>query len=403
MARCSGHRFEPFSSIVNDTLDLLWQSGGMKVRTRLVLLVCAVLAWFAQASDTQAPSSHKTQNVILVMMDGMRWQEVFNGADAKLMKRRGPKQPGDADDLRAQTEKDFGRSTAEERRSALMPFLWGTVAKQGEIFGNRKLQSDSHVTNGLNFSFPGYAETLNGFVDARINSNEYGPNPDQTIFEWLNAKPGFAGKVAAFGAWDTFNDIFNKSRCGYDVNAGWDSFAAIPVSAELAAINERKAKGERVWASEPFDDMPFGTAMEYIKAEKPRVLFLGLGEPDEWAHKHAYARYLNSAHADDRYIELLWGLVQSLPEYSGKTTLIILPDHGRGNGGKWNDHGKKIAESRETWMAFIGPDTPARGERSHVQAVTESQIAATIAALLGEDYHAAVPKSAEPIPDVLGK
>jgi hypothetical protein len=133
------------------------------------------------------------------------------------------------------------------------------------------------------------------------------------------------------------------------------------------------------------------------------VLFLGLGEPDEWAHKHAYARYLNSAHADDSYIGQLWQLVQSLPEYRGKTTLIIVPDHGRGHGGKWNDHGQKIPESRETWMAFIGPDTAGSGERSHIHAVTESQIAATLAALLGEDYHAAVPKSGEPIADVLEK
>lgn len=85
MARCSRPRLERFRSIVNDTLNLLWQSGGMKVRTRFVLVVCAVLAWCAQASNAQFPSSHKTQNVILVMMDGMRWQEVFNGADAKLL------------------------------------------------------------------------------------------------------------------------------------------------------------------------------------------------------------------------------------------------------------------------------------------------------------------------------
>ena len=403
MARYSRPSLESFRSIVNDTLNLLWQSGGMKVPTKFSLVVCAVLAWGAQAWEAQPPSTHKTQNVILVMIDGMRWQEVFNGADAKLIKNPGPRQPGDADDLRAQTEKDFWRSTAEERRSALMPFLWGTVAKQGQIFGNRKLESDAHVTNGLNFSYPGYAETLNGFVDAKINSNEYGPNPDQTVFEWLNAKPEFTGKVAAFGAWDTFNDIFNKARCGFNVNAGWDTFTAIPASAELAAINERKSRGERVWAGEPFDEMPFGTATEYIKAEKPRVLFLGLGEPDEWAHKHAYARYLNSAHVDDSYTGQLWRLVQSFPEYSGKTTLIILPDHGRGNGRKWNDHGQKIAESRETWMAFIGPDTPAGGERSRIHAVTERQIAATLAALLGEDYHAAVAKSGEPIADVLGK
>jgi len=40
-----------------------------------------------------------------------------------------------------------------------------------------------------------------------------------TVFEWLNQKPAFHGHVAAFGAWDDFNGIFNKKRCGFPVNA----------------------------------------------------------------------------------------------------------------------------------------------------------------------------------------
>jgi len=374
----------------------------MNSRSKLLLIVSAVFVYAALLSSAQIPDN-KTQNVIVVMMDGSRWQEVFRGADARLIKEPRPKQPGDPENLLEQTQKDYLHPSTVKRRSALMPFLWGTIAVQGQIFGNRKLKSDSHVTNQFNFSYPGYAETLNGFADDRINSNEYGPNPDQTVFAWLNAKPEFAGKVAAFGAWQTFNDIFDKAHCGFDVNAGWDPFTAIPVSAGLAAINERKLNGEHVWPSEPFDDMAFGTAMEYIKARKPRVLFLGLGEPDEWAHKKAYARYLNSLHLDDSYIAQIWQLVQSMPEYKDKTTLIVLPDHGRGEGDEWNDHGQQIPESRETWMAFIGPDTAPLGERSHSHAVTESQVAATLAALLGQNYRAAVPKSAEPIADILRK
>jgi hypothetical protein len=92
-----------------------------------------------------------------------------------------------------------------------------------------------------------------------------------------------------------------------------------------------------------------------------------------------------------------------MPEYRDKTALIVLPDHGRGNGAEWIDHGQKIPESMQTWMAFLGPDTPALGERRQSQPVTESQIAATLAVLLGEDYRAAVPKAGAPIADVLGK
>jgi hypothetical protein len=53
-------------------------------------------------------------------------------------------------------------------------------------------------------------------------------------------------------------------------------------------------------------------------------------------------------------------------------------------------------------MAFLGPDTPALGERRRGPVVTESEVAATLAALLGEDYRAAVPQAGAPIADVLG-
>jgi hypothetical protein len=42
------------------------------------------------------------------------------------------------------------------------------------------------------------------------------------------------------------------------------------------------------------------------------------------------------------------------------------------------------------------------GERENVTPVTQSQLAATVAALLGEDYCAAVPQAGKPIADAVG-
>jgi hypothetical protein len=351
----------------------------------------------------QAPAAHKTENVIVVMIDGMRWQEVFGGADAELLKTPGPEALDAPKERAAHAQQLYWRASPAERRQALMPFLWSTVAAEGQIFGNRALGSDSHVTNGLNFSYPGYSETLTGIADPRVHSNDNLPNPNATVFEWLNARPAFAGKVAAFGAWDVFNGIFNRERCGFPVNAGYEPFTAIPATPELKLLNELKAETVRIWPDEAFDPIPFHTAVEYLKSSKPRLLFIGLGETDDWAHSGSYPEYLNAAHLGDSYLRQIWELVQSMPEYRGKTTLIVLPDHGRGIGADWTSHGEKIPESKETWMAFLGPDTAALGERKQVGPVTESQIAATIAALLGEDYHAAVPKSDAPILEVLRK
>jgi len=376
----------------------------MRIKKVVEVLFCgAGLAAMSALVAAQAPAAHKTQNVIVVMMDGMRWQEVFHGADAELIKASGPDVLGDSKERAANAQKLYGRDSAAERRAALMPFLWSVMAAQGQVFGNRDLGSDAHVTNGLNFSYPGYSETLTGFVDPRVDSNDNIPNRNVTVFEWLNAKPEFTGKVAAFGAWEVFNGIFNRERCGFVVNAGYDPLTAIPATPELALLNTLKAETVRFWLDEPFDPLPFHTAVAYLRAEKPRLLFVGLGETDDWAHAGSYPEYLNAAHLGDSYLKQLWDLVQSIPEYRGTTTLIVLPDHGRGTGAKWTSHGKDIPESKQTWMAFLGPDTAALGERQHADSVTESQIAATVAALLGEDYRASVPKAGPAIGDVLGK
>jgi hypothetical protein len=122
-----------------------------------------------------------------------------------------------------------------------------------------------------------------------------------------------------------------------------------------------------------------------------------LGETDEWAHERRYDLYLDSAWRNDRFIGQLWDTAQSLPEYAGRTALVLATDHGRGSGAKdWTSHGRKVPAADRIWMAVMGPGIPPLGLRSSVT-VTQAQIAATIAALLGEDYAAAQPKAAPPL------
>ena len=91
-----------------------------------------------------------------------------------------------------------------------------------------------------------------------------------------------------------------------------------------------------------------------------------------------------------------------VPAYRGTTTFIITTDHGRGSGlTDWKEHGIEQKGSENVWIAVIGPDTPALGERARVEPVAQAQIAATVAAFMGRDYRAAVPKAAPPLADVL--
>lgn len=369
----------------------------MHLSWRSVFLCLALLTAGGSALNAQVPARHKTQHIIFVMTDGFRWQEMFEGAEASLMN----KQNGKVKDAAA-LKKAYWRQNVEERREALMPFVWEVMAKQGQLFGNRDKGSDAFVTNGMFFSYPGYNETLCGYPDPRIHSNDKVPNPNVTVLEWLKNRPSFQGEIGVFGAWDVIASVFNPERSKLTANAGWDAFTMVPSTAKLDLVNSLKAETPRVWDDEPFDAIPFYTAVEYLKEKKPRILYLSLGETDDWAHGGQYVEYLDSAHRVDAYLKQLWELAQSLPEYHGNTTLIFSPDHGRGKSPhKWKDHGHQIPGSKYIWMVFLGPDTPPLGERSKVPAVTQNQIAATLAAFLGEDYTADVPKAGKPIVDVL--
>jgi arylsulfatase A-like enzyme len=133
------------------------------------------------------------------------------------------------------------------------------------------------------------------------------------------------------------------------------------------------------------------------------VLFVGYGETDNWAHQGRYDLVLESAQRMDGFVKELWETMQAMPEYHDSTTFIITTDHGRGSGPvEWKEHGVEEKGSGNIWIAVLGPDTPPLGERKHTAAVTQSQIAATVAAFVGKDYRKAVPAAAPPLADVLG-
>lgn len=370
--------------------------------SRRTLLVFCALALLNSSAPlrAQSPSPRKTEHVIFVMTDGLRWQELFRGADASIMNKEFGKLENENDVVALR--KLYWRDSLEERRAALMPFLWNVVAKQGQLYGNRDKGSSAVVTNGRFFSYPGYSETLCGFADPRIDSNDNIPNPNVTVLEWLKNRPSFSGDIGVFGAWNVISSIVNAQRSGITSNSGYDPFTPFPMTLEIRLLNSLKAQLPRVWDEEPFDAIPFETALEYLKQRKPRILYLSLGETDDWAHESNYAQYLDAAHRADDFLHILWETVQSMPEYRGNTTLIFSPDHGRGDTPRdWKSHGEKVPASQYIFMAFLGPDTPALGERSDIPQVTQSQIAATLAAFLGEDYHAAVSKSGLPVLDAL--
>lgn len=361
----------------------------VKAAVRLALVVALV-----PATAAPEPAPRRTRNVLVVTLDGLRWQELFGGFQAEL----NTKEEGGVRDPGALARR-FDRPDAGARREALLPFFWGTVAREGQVLGDPSRGSRVRVTNGLWFSYPGYSEMLAGFADPRVDSNDKRENPNLTVLEWLARQPGFEGRVAAFGSWDVLPFIVAASRSGLAVNG------------DGAAVRDAKTERERLlndltedlpvyWGGVRFDAPTVHGAIEHLRSARPRVLYVMLGETDEWAHDRRYDLYLDSAARSDRMVRRLWEAAQAIPEYRGTTALVLTTDHGRGDSPRdWTEHGQKVPAAERIWMAVMGPDTPARGARAGSSA-TQSQLAATVAALLGLDYRAVAPAAAPPLEDL---
>jgi Metalloenzyme superfamily len=375
----------------------------MLIRTALLrnlplAALLGLLLTLAPPARAQAASPLKTRNVVLIVSDGLRWQEVFTGADPLLLNEKN----GGIWDKEQDLRREFWRADATERRRALLPFLWSTVATHGQIFGNQTRGSIARVTNGFAFSYPGYNEMLTGHADPRINSNEFGPNPNISVFEWLNSLPDLHGQVGVYATWATFKDIFNVGRSHLPLQVGWDPPYHGALTPRQALLNELYRTTTRLDDEDVYDAFLQIPLIDSFATQQPHVLFVGYGETDNWGHAGRYDLLLHSAHTFDQFVEQLWNTLQRLPAYHDRTTFIITTDHGRGSGPvEWKEHGVEEKGSENIWIAVLGPDTPPLGERSQTAEVHQAQIAATIAALLGKDYRTAVPAAAAPIADVL--
>lgn len=363
---------------------------------RLMVLGLVLVAGLSQPLVAQdALKSTRGRNVIYITWDGFRWQEFFGGAQQLYIS----KDAGVADV--EETKKRFWREDETERREVLLPFVWTVMAKKGQIFGDASRNAPAKIANTMKFSYPGYSEMFVGYPDdERIKSNNKFPNPNVTVLEFLNRRPGIEGQVAAVATWDVFPSIINQERSSVYVHAGIAPIPGTGLTEQEKMLNEMIADTVVLWPNNQIDSITFQVATEYLKRKKPRVFYIGLGETDEWGHGRRYDRYLNAAQRADAFVKRTWELVQSLPEYKDNTSIVIGPDHGRGATVRdWTDHGAKIEGAEFVWSVVMGPDTPALGVRSDVE-TSLSQIAATLATLVGEDFNAASPKSARPLPDI---
>jgi hypothetical protein len=350
-----------------------------------VMLLAALQQGTPTALDHRTGINPSTSNVFIITIDGFRWQEIFNGADSVLINNA--HYTPDAETIKSM----YWANTAKERRERLLPFFWNVLAKKGQVYGNRSFDNKMNVANAYSISYPGYNEIFTGNTDVYISSNRKYDNPNINVLEYLDSKEDFHGKVAAFTSWDVFPYILNEKRNGLPVNSGYENSneASSPLQIMSNRVQQDAVHDKQATR---YDKLTFITAKEYIQQHQPRVVYIGFGETDEFAHDNRYDLYLQQANELDRLIAELWHWVQTTPGYKDNTSFIITTDHGRGKKpGKWASHGAWISGSSQTWLAVAGAGIEPLGEIKEDQQLYQVQLAQTIASLLGEEFKPGLP------------
>lgn len=335
---------------------------------------CLALACAARAERV-------TEQVILVTLDGVRIQEIFGGLDAAIAEHAAADEYSDI----ALARERYWRDTPRARREALMPGFWTRLAPMGVVYGNREAGSRVTVENGIKWSSPGYSEILTGRPRPEVVDNTLVRYPPVTVLEYVREALDLAfHEVAQFGSWDGFRMAAASRDEAFLMNGAYEALPPRFSSPEMDALVALRREIMGPWEESANDVLTLRLALGYLARHQPRLMWIGLGQSDDWAHADRYDRVLEYLHLADRLLLELWDTLQSMPAYRDRTTLVITTDHGRGvTGDDWAEHDASIPGSEDIWVAVIGPDTPDRGEVAPAPPIPQGAVAATILQFFG--------------------
>ena len=206
----------------------------------------------------------QTEYVFLVTGDGIRHQELFTGADLLLLKPENKKYSG-IEDL-GRIERSYGGTDARTRREKLFPFFWKHLAKEGVVLGNRSLGSEVTTSNPHRFSYPGYAEILNGQYVPEVTSNDAVFSPRETVLEYVRREFKRAPEeVAMFGSWKIFNWITMRREGAILCNAGYESMGEEHLNDRSRFFNRLQFDMRTPWDTVRHDVPTLELALEYIQ------------------------------------------------------------------------------------------------------------------------------------------
>jgi hypothetical protein len=336
----------------------------VRAATALALSLTAVVvsdcspAGAPPAAAPAAPAVPRaTDAVVLVTIDGVRWQEIFDGVDGALA--------GDA-----------GVGPAPR---ALLPNVYRLFFDEGTVLGDPWLRGGIAGSARRHMSMPGYVELATGAGTDCVD-NDCAPVLGETFADAVTAAAG--GSAAVFGSWSEIARAAaaHPERIFVQTGAA-PGEAGRPLGGGTAYLPDRTTAAE---------------ALAHLRRHRPRFLWVALGDTDEHAHAGDYRSYLGALQAADAFLGDLVTTLEGLGERGRRTAVFVTADHGRDPG--FRDHGGP--DSAAVWLLARGPGIPPRGATATGRPHALRDVTPTLRALLGLPARACA-ACGEPIAELL--
>lgn len=321
--------------------------------TPLLLSLSATLVAGPGAAQTTS------SRLVLITLDGVRWQDVV-----------GP-------------------------RAASLPNLARFVTDGGLLLGGDDQQV--RLQNQSTVSLPGYRELFTGRVDPRCNSNRCEPLEVETLFDHAALRDG--ARVAVIASWEGLRHATStRAIPPFLRSAGRRDPESPALARRVPSVQSLISEGDRVGPAPGHDHyrpdaFTAAIALEVLDQLEPDLLVVGFGDTDEWAHRRDRRRYRAALAEADRFVGEVMATVDgqdgcpalnaATPCPSRRTTIVVTTDHGRS--ARFHDHGG-ATEAARIWLALRGPRFSAVATVPGVVAATD--LAPTLAVVLGLDLGA---------------